>query len=103
MSVMLNIKVLEAVWHVSFGTCRSCHIQSQELLLLALPFVLLAMGTVNDLPALSSCRCDNIGLVSLILLDWELRVLYHCTICIRHPDLVSLEFYAIPYIPHYTF
>ena len=36
-----------------------------------------------------------IGLVSLILLGWELRVLYHCTMCTRYPDLVSL-FYAIP-------
>ena len=40
--------------------------------------------------------CDNIGLVSLILLGWELRVLYHCTMCTRHPDLVSFAFYAIP-------
>ena len=44
--------------------------------------------------------CDNIGLVSLILLDCELRVLYRCAICIRHPDLVSLDFYAIPIIIH---
>ena len=33
---------------------------------------------------------------SLILLGWELHVLYHCTMCTRHPDLVSLDFYAIP-------
>ena len=37
-------------------------------------------------------------LVSLILLGWELRVLYHCTMYTRHPDLVSLDFYAIPII-----
>ena len=42
------------------------------------------------------CRCDNIGLVSLILLGCEIRVLYHCTMRTRHPDLVSLDFYAIP-------
>ena len=42
------------------------------------------------------CLCDNIGLVSLVLLGWELRVLYHCTMCTRHPDLVSFTFYAIP-------
>ena len=35
-------------------------------------------------------------LVSLILLGWELRVLYHCTMCTRHPDLVSFTFYDIP-------
>ena len=35
------------------------------------------------------------GLVPLILLGWELRV---CTMCTRHPDLVSLDFYATPYI-----
>ena len=29
-------------------------------------------------------------------LGWELRVLYHCTMCTRHPDLVSFTFYAIP-------
>ena len=42
------------------------------------------------------CGCDNIWLVSLILMGWELRILYHCTMCTRHPDLVSLDFYAIP-------
>ena len=40
--------------------------------------------------------CDSIGLVSLILLGCELLVLYHCTMCTRHPDLVSLDFDAIP-------
>ena len=49
------------------------------------------------------CLCDNIGLVSLILLGWELHVLYHCTMCTRHPDLVSFAFCAIPIIiPHYN-
>ena len=44
-----------------------------------------------------------IKLVSLILLGWELRVLYHCTVCTRYPDL-SLDVYAIPifYITLYT-
>ena len=45
------------------------------------------------------CRCDNIGLVSLILTGCELRILYHCTmtlLCTRHPDLVSIDFCAIP-------
>ena len=41
--------------------------------------------------------CDNIGLVSLNLSGWESRVLYHCTMCTGHPDLVSLDFYAIPF------
>ena len=45
---------------------------------------------------------DNIGLVSLILLGWELRVL-HCTMCTRHPDHVSLDFYAIPIFPFEEF
>ena len=26
-------------------------------------------------------------------------MLYHCTMCTRHPDLVSLDFYAIPIFP----
>ena len=39
------------------------------------------------------CLCNNTGLVSLILLGWELRVLYHSTMCTRHSDLVS---FAIP-------
>ena len=30
--------------------------------------------------------------VSLILLGRELRILYDCTMCTRHPDLVSLDF-----------
>ena len=31
------------------------------------------------------------------------RVLYHCTMCTRHPNLVSFAFYAIPIIiPHYN-
>ena len=37
-----------------------------------------------------------IGLLSLILLGWELRVLYHCIMCTRHPDLVSLDFLMPP-------
>ena len=41
------------------------------------------------------CGRYNIGLVSLILLDWELRVSYQCTMCTRHPDIVSLDVYAI--------
>ena len=80
------------IWHWT----ESCCFHSQELLLLALVLVLLAMGVSNNLPGLTSCHCDNIGLVSLILLGWELRVLYHCTMCTRHPDLVSLDFYEIP-------
>ena len=68
-------------------------IHSQELLLLALLFVLLATGILNDLPGLTSCRCDNIGLVSLILLGWELHVLYHCipilSLLIFMPSLYS--------------
>ena len=34
--------------------------------------------------------------MSLILLGWELRVLYHSTMSTRHPDLVSFALYAIP-------
>ena len=83
------------IWHVTESHC----IYGQELLLLALLLVLLATGILNDLPGLTSFRCDNIGLVSLILLGWELRVLYQCTMCTRHPDLVSLDFYAIPIFP----
>ena len=71
-------------------------IHSHQLLLLVLLLVLLATGILNDLPGLTSCRCDRIELVLLILLGWELRVLYHCTMCTRHPDLVPLDFYATP-------
>ena len=78
---MLNLKLTlggggglgRDIWHMTESRC----IHSQELLLLALLLVLLATGILNDLPGLTSCRCD---LVSLILLGWELRVLYHCTI-----------------------
>ena len=49
---------------------RSCRIHSQELLLLALLFVLLATGILNDLPGLTSlllrqhraCVVDSLGL-----------------------------------------
>ena len=47
---------------------RSCCIHSQELLLLSLLFVLLAMGIIKDLPGLTSCCRDRVGLLSLILL-----------------------------------
>ena len=35
---------------------------------------------------------NNIGLVSLILLGWELHVIYKCTMCIRHTNLVTFAF-----------
>ena len=55
---------------------RSHRIHSQELLLLELLLVLLATGILNDLPGFDKlCRCGNIGLVSLILLGCELRVI----------------------------
>ena len=50
------------IWHMIESHC----IHSEELLLLALLLVLLAI--LNDLPGLTSCRRDKIGLVSLILL-----------------------------------
>ena len=44
--------------------------------------------------------CDNIGLVLLILM---LAMLFchssYCTMCIIHPDLVSVTFYTIPISP----
>ena len=70
---------------------RSRCIHREELLLLALLLVLLAKGIINDL-GLTSCLFNNIGLVLLILLGWELRVIYHSTMCIRHPYLVCLDF-----------
>ena len=42
-------------------------------------------------------RQSRTGLVSLILLGWDLHILYHCTMCTRYRDLVSLDF------PHYNF
>ena len=82
------------IWHMTESRC----IHSQELLLLAQLLVLLAMGILDGLPGLTSCRCENIGLVSLILLGWELLVIYHCTMCTRHPDLFS-RYLCHPYIP----
>ena len=102
---MLNIKFTLSgggglgcdIWHITESRC----IHSQELLLLALLLVSLAAGILNNLPGLTSC-CDTIGLVSLILFGWELRVLYHCTMCTRHPDLFFV-FYAIPIFPFKEF
>ena len=37
-------------------------------------------------------------LVQACVVD-SLRVLYHCTMCTRHSDLVSLDFDAIPIFP----
>ena len=39
--------------------------------------------------------CDDIGLVSLIYLGWELICvvyIYYCFMCTSHPDLVCLLF-----------
>ena len=36
-----------------------------------------------------TCVIDSLGLGITC-------VLYHCTMCTRHPDLVSFTFYAIP-------
>ena len=47
------------------------------------------------------CLCDNIGLVSLILLGWELHVLYHCTVY-KASRSCLLCFLCHPYIPHYN-
>ena len=77
LSMTLTCLWMPPVWFIS------SHFYTQELLLWWLcSFVVV--------------WCDNIGLVSLILLGWELRVLYHCTMCTRHSDLVTLDFYAIP-------
>ena len=44
-----------------------------------------------------ACVVDSLGLGITC-------VLYHCTICTRHPDLVSFIFYIChPYIPHHNF
>ena len=78
---MLNIKFTLSgggglgcdIWHMTESRC----IHSQELLLLAQLLVLLAMGILDDLPGLTSYRCENIGLVSLILLGWCHISLYY--------------------------
>ena len=36
---------------------------------------LACLGILNNLPGLTSFRCNNIGLVSLIPLGWELRLI----------------------------
>ena len=43
------------IWHMTESRC----IHSQELQLLVLLLVLLATGILNDLPGLTSCRCNN--------------------------------------------
>ena len=40
-----------------------------------------------------ACAVDSLGLGITCLLGWDL---YHCTMCTRHPNLVSFAFYAIP-------
>ena len=42
-----------------------------------------------------ACVVDSLGLGITC-------VLYHCTMCTRHPDLVSFTFLCHPYIPHYN-
>ena len=39
-----------------------------------------------------ACVIDSLGLQVI-------SRLYHCTMCTRHHDLVSLDFYAIPIFP----
>ena len=58
------------IWHMT----ESRRIHSQGLLLLSLLPVLLATGILNDLPGLTSCHCNNVELVLLILLGCELHV-----------------------------
>ena len=74
-----------------FGTFRlshdrSCRIHSLELVLLVLLLVLLAMVI---LPGWTSCRRDNIGLLSLILSDWE-YVSYITVLCVQGIPILSL-------------
>ena len=91
---MLNIKftfsggggLVRDIWYMR----ESRRIQSQELLLLAL----LLVSYIK-----LSAKIDKLSLRQYILLGWELRVIYYCTMCARHPDLVSLDFYAIPIFP----
>ena len=40
-----------------------------------------------------ACVVDSLGLGIAC-------VLYHCTMCTRHPGLVSSAFYAVPIFPH---
>ena len=75
------------IWHMTESHC----FHSQELPLLGLA------GVLYDLPGLTCCHCDSIGLVSLIPLGWELRVLHHCAMCTRHLDLVSVDFLCHPH------
>ena len=46
------------------------------------------------------CLCDNIGLVSLILLGWELRVSYITVLCVQGIPILSPLLLCHPYIPH---
>ena len=84
-------------WHVTFGTWqKSPHSQSRVTAASA-AVCLACCGYIKRSTSIDKlCHCDNIGLVSSILLGCEKRVLYHCTMCTRQPDLVSLDFNAIP-------
>ena len=66
--------------------------------ILALLLVLPARGILSNLSGLIGCRGDNIGLCVVDSLG--LGITCHITVyvlCVRGiPDLVSLDFYAIP-------
>ena len=58
-------------------------------------------GILNDLQGLTSCHCDNIGLVLLILLGWELRVPYITVLCVQGIPILSLLIF-MPIFPTFT-
>ena len=77
------------------GIHKQVHVKQCILL------VLLATGIINDLPGLTSCHCDNIGLVSLILLGGN-YVSYITVQCVQGnpifsplPSLYSIGFTCI--------
>ena len=47
--------------------------------------------------------CNNIGLVSLILLGWELHVSYITVLCVQGIAILSPLLFVPSYIPHYNF
>ena len=86
------------MWHLVHGR-KLLHSQSRVTAASATVLVLLATGILNYLPVVVAIIYVELVSLNLILLGSELCVLCHCTICTRHPDLVSLDFCATPIFP----
>ena len=72
---------------MTFGTCQKVTAFTVRVTAAsATMLVLLATGILNDLPGLTSCHCDNIGLVSLA----GNYVFYITVLCVQGIPILSL-------------